>query len=84
MLEGEVVELPFTGNQLDENTLAIVWYSEDGTIIENVWAKASLTNQNGFVNGTLLIKELEAGKYTIKLHEIGTEISLNVHNGVYW
>ena len=84
VLEGEVVELPFTGNELDDNTLAIIRYSQDGGVIENVRSKAELINQNGFVHGTVRIAGLEHGRYSIKLHEIGTEIALVVHNGVYW
>lgn len=84
VLEGETVELPFSGRELSAATLAIVRHSADGGVIENCRSKASLELPNGFVNGTLKVAGLEAGRYTLKLLELGTEIHLVVHRGVYW
>ena len=42
------------------------------------------SKKDGFENGVVVIKGLEDGTYTIKLHQLNISIALVVHKGVYW
>jgi len=83
ILEGEAVEIPFTGDHLDLNNFSLVRYA-NGSPIENCFAKAKFTTEEGFVNGSVRLQALDAGNYTLKLLDQGTEISVVVHKGTYW
>ena len=50
ILEGEAVEIPFTGDHLDLNNFSLVRYA-NGSVIENCFTKAKFSTEEGFVNG---------------------------------
>jgi len=84
ILEGESVELPFTGNKFDESTFALIWTSNQSVVISNNFQNAKFTKKEGFVNGNIQLSGLLAGTYEIKLLQLNVFISLVVHQGVYW
>ena len=84
ILEGEQVEIPFTGTLFNQNTFGLVKYSDQASVIRNCFDKAVFSKKDGFENGVVVIKGLEDGNYTIKLHQLNISIALVVHKGVYW
>ena len=53
ILEGESVEIPFTGTRFDENTFAIIRTSNQSTVISNNFKNAKFIKKDGFVNGNV-------------------------------
>ena len=84
ILEGESVELPFTGNKFDESTFALIRTSNQSVVISNNFKNAKFVKKDGFVNGNVQISGLPAGTYEIKLLQLNVFITLVVHQGVYW
>lgn len=84
ILEGESVEIPFTGTRFDENTFTLIRTSNQSTVISNHFKNAKFNKKDGFVNGNIQISNLPAGTYDIKLLQLNVFIQLVVHQGVYW
>lgn len=84
ILEGESVEIPFTGTRFDENTFALIRTSNQSTVISNNFKNAKFLKKDGFINGNIQISGLPAGTYDIKLLQLNVFIQLVVHQGVYW
>lgn len=53
ILEGESVEIPFTGTRFDENTFALIRTSNQSTVISNNFKNAKFIKKDGFVNGNV-------------------------------
>lgn len=62
----------------------MIKHSDQASFIRNCFENATFEKKEGFENGTVTIKGLEDGSYTIKLHQLNVSISLVVHKGVYW
>lgn len=84
ILEGEQVEIPFPFESMTKNNFAVIKFTSESGTIENSYDKATYNNHEGTINGVIKLSGLEAGTYTIKLIELGTNIDLIVHRGVYW
>lgn len=79
ILEGESVELPFTGTQFNENTFSLIRTSDQTVVISNNFQNAKYIQKEGFSNGNIQITGLSGGSYAIKFHELNVFINLVVH-----
>lgn len=84
VLEGEKIELPFPSNYMNTSNFAMFSKSVQGYYGDNLTDKAKFIKKKGFTNGYVGVENLGEGNYSVFFLEIGIEIPIIVHKGVYW
>ena len=84
VLEDEPIQIPIPSKKLDVTEITLVKFSENGDTISNNHHNLDLNLQDGYGFGDLNIKGLDKGTYKLSIHKLNIDITLIVHEGVYW
>ena len=69
---------------MNTSNFAMFSKSVQGYYGDNLTDKAKFIKKKGFTNGYVGVENLGEGNYSVFFLEIGVEIPIIVHKGVYW